>query len=336
MLLVTVAGALVWVWFDRKRRFDPLVLDAVRTVVRYTLGITMLSYGMSKMLHQQMPAPMLHQLVTPYSEFSPMGLLWRFMGYSATYSFFAGFCEFAGGLLLLFRRTTTLGALIVSAVMFHVALMNFCFDVPVKLYSTHLFLFAVFLAAPDLGRLADLLIWHRPVAPIPFARNWPKAWMRPGALALKVLLLGWLAWQIPISRTLEWSKTPLAPELHGIYEVRDFHNLRIVDTAVAQPDVRWRRLMISAQGAQVEFTNDKRNFFRIASPPGEPRLVFTTFDTPPKTIEFTLERPQPGQLIVTGGPWNGRDIVVTLARVDDKFPLLTRGFHWISEYPYNR
>jgi hypothetical protein len=36
------------------------------------------------------------------------------------------------------------------------------------------------------------------------------------------------------------------------------------------------------------------------------------------------------------GQWKGRDIVVTLTRVDDKFPLLTRGFHWINEYPHNR
>jgi hypothetical protein len=43
--------------------------------------------------------------------------------------------------------------------------LNFCYDVPVKLYSSHLLPMAVFLGTPDLRRLLNLMVWNRPTAP---------------------------------------------------------------------------------------------------------------------------------------------------------------------------
>jgi hypothetical protein len=64
-----------------------------------------------------------------------MGLLWTFMGASAAYTIFTGLGELVGGLLLTTRRTALAGALVSAAVMTHVAVLNFCYDVPVKLFS---------------------------------------------------------------------------------------------------------------------------------------------------------------------------------------------------------
>jgi hypothetical protein len=43
-----------------------------------------------------------------------MGILWTFMAASTGYTIFAGLAEAVAGLLLLFRRTSTLGALLRS------------------------------------------------------------------------------------------------------------------------------------------------------------------------------------------------------------------------------
>ena len=56
------------------------------------------------------------------------------MGYSRPYAIFCGLVETVGGLLLFWQRTTTLGALIVAASMANVAMLNFSYDVPVKLF----------------------------------------------------------------------------------------------------------------------------------------------------------------------------------------------------------
>jgi uncharacterized membrane protein YphA (DoxX/SURF4 family) len=333
---LALGGALAWVWFDRQRRHDPLVREATRTVVRYALALAMLSYGVGKMLHEQMPAPTLNQLTTRYGDFSPMGLLWRFMGYSAAYSFFAGCCEFAGGLLLLFRRTTTLGALLTGAVMFHVVLMNFCFDVPVKLYSTHLLLAAVFLLAPELRRLADVFLWHRAVPAVAFTRAWPRRWIRPAAIAVKVLFLGYIFYVMPYARFQGWLNKPPRPELYGLYETREFISDGTVIPDSGEPNERWRRFIFTEYGANVELMNGRRVFYTYTSSLKDRELKLTWRGDQPVKVELAVERPT-ADMLKLSGPWYGHTVAVELKRVNEtEFPLLNRGFNWINEYPYHR
>ena len=131
----------------------------------YTLVATLFSYGFSKIFPLQFPYPALGRLTETFGDFSPMGVLWSFMGAWPAYMMFAGSAEVLGGLLLAFRCTTTLGALVTAGTMLNVVALNFCYDVPVKLYSSNLLLMAVFLAAPDVPALARLLILRQPAEP---------------------------------------------------------------------------------------------------------------------------------------------------------------------------
>ena len=67
-----------------------------------------------------------------------MGLLWTFMGASAPYQMLAGLAEVTCGMLLFWRRSRLLGALLAIGVMGNVVALNYCYDVPVKLFSTEL------------------------------------------------------------------------------------------------------------------------------------------------------------------------------------------------------
>lgn len=70
------------------------------------------------------------------------------MGYSRTYTIFAGAGEVIGGVLLFFRRTTTLGALILCGVLANVVALNFSYGIPVKIFSSLLLLLAYFWSLP--------------------------------------------------------------------------------------------------------------------------------------------------------------------------------------------
>ena len=53
-------------------------------------------------------------------------------------------------------------------------------------------------------------------------------------------------------------------------------------------------------------------------------------------MTLTFKQPEPGLLILEGR-FDGADVSARLRRQDDAPPLLiSRGFHWINEYPYNR
>ena len=94
-----------------------------------------------------------------------MGLVWTFMAASPAYTFFSGIAEVMGGVLLLFRRTTLLGGLVSIGVMLNVVMLNFCYDVPVKLFSFHLMFMGVVLIVPDAKRLFGLLVLNRATEP---------------------------------------------------------------------------------------------------------------------------------------------------------------------------
>jgi len=108
LVLATVV-MVAWSILDRRRGDYRATYGGLRIYVRYTLAATMLSYGMVKILKAQFPFPGPDELLQSYGESSPMRLLWNFMGYSTSYTAFAGASEALGGLLLFSRRTTTLG-----------------------------------------------------------------------------------------------------------------------------------------------------------------------------------------------------------------------------------
>jgi hypothetical protein len=337
-LVLALASGLVWVWFDRKRRADRVIYEGLRVMVRYFLGLTMLFYGVAKISLGQFPAPGVDRLTQSYGESSPMGLLWTFMGYSPAYNLFTGLIESTGGILLFFRRTTTLGALMVTAAMANVVMLNFCFDVPVKLFSTNLLFFALFLLASDFRRLAGAFVLNRPTEAFPLTRNWPKRWMRPVAIGLKVVILGLLAalimsmWSQPAQYRAKMPRLEIA----GFYEVETFSRDGEVIPPVLTDGTRWRIMSFRGGGVRVENMDKTSQYFRAKKDSAKDALTLET--TGSKTNSFVLQyaRPTPEQLRMEG-EMDGHALVLQLRRIDEKKFLLTnRGFHWINEYPFNR
>jgi hypothetical protein len=222
-VVVAVAATAVWSALDRRRPNYRALGAWVRVLVRYNLAFTLFGYGFAKIVPLQFQRLFLFKMMEPYGDFSPMGALWSFMSASLPYVIYSGCAEVLGGMLLLFRRTATLGALVAFAVMLNVAVLNYCYDVPVKLYSTNLVLMAVFLLIPDLRRLADIFVWNRAVPsadihPIRFERRKQRiaqtvCWIAVVGFYLANNCIG--AWQ-GYQRTYAH---PIRPPHYGLYEV---------------------------------------------------------------------------------------------------------------------
>src|SRR5579863_9950866 len=100
--------------------------------------------------------------------------------------------EIAGGLLLLFPRTVTLGSLVSLADMTFVFTLNMTYDVPVKLLSFHLILLSLFLLAPRLQSLASFFLLDRATEPTPRTRLFRSLRANRIALAVQVVFALWL------------------------------------------------------------------------------------------------------------------------------------------------
>ena len=164
LILALVAG-LAWSLLDRHRTSYIRLHGWLKVLARYTLAFTLLSYAFLKILPIQFPYLQTSLLITSYGQSSPMGLLWRFMGFSPAYTAFAGFSELLPAIFLFFRRTALLGSLLAFVVMLNVVMLNFCYDVPVKLYSLNLLALTVFLIAPEARRLSRIFLLNAPTQP---------------------------------------------------------------------------------------------------------------------------------------------------------------------------
>jgi uncharacterized membrane protein YphA (DoxX/SURF4 family) len=343
-LVLAAVAAIVWSVVDRRRTQYARAHDFLRIYVRYSLAMTMLSYGFAKVFKMQFPFPSAERLMQPFGDSSPMGLLWTFMGYSTGYNLFTGGAEVLGGLLLLFRRTTTLGALVVIGVMSNVVALNFFYDVPVKLYSSHLLLMGVFLLSPDLRRLANVLVLNRPTEAVVLRTPFQRPWLERGSRAVKVLFAGWIIYSVGSGNwegRSQYGDAAPRHALYGVYEVESFTRNGEVLPLLAGDATAWRNMMVGTRGRlAIRFMNGTSKRFRMKDDAEKKTLSLSATSYPgeqdTETAELTWSQPDPEHLTVEGS-FRNATIHVRLKKLDEsKFLLVNRGFNWIQEYPFNR
>jgi multidrug transporter EmrE-like cation transporter len=213
MLILAVAGGILWTILDRRTPHYTRLHGWLRVLARYALSFALFSYAIHKIIPTQFSHLQSRQLTESYGQSSPMALLWNFMGFSTAYTIFGGCAELLPAVLLLFRRTALLGSIVAAAVMLNIVMLNFCYDVPVKLYSLNLFLLAVFLALPESKKLLNIFVLNRSTAPSNLQQpSFKKRWVKRTALVLKIVVLAIFLSQsihsaIVFRRTLS-SRTP--------------------------------------------------------------------------------------------------------------------------------
>lgn len=338
--VLALAAAGIWTVLDRHRPNYRRLHEGLRIYVRFALAAAMITYGAVKIFKSQFTGPTLDRLLEPFGEASPMGLLWTFMAASESYNLFTGLGEMLGGLLLVARRTTLLGALVCIGVMSNVVMLNFSYDVPVKLYSSHLLAMAVFLALPDLRRLVDFFVLDRRVEPAGVRPLFQRKGWHHGSLVLRTVFIAGFAglslfgaWQATKTRG---SRAPKGP-FYGVWNVEELE----VDGQVRPPLItdgeRWRRVVFDRpKTLAVLLMSDSRESFAMDLDTAGKTMSLSKRDDPAWKATFSYEQPAPGNLRLAGTV-DGRKVRARLRRADKSgFLLLDRGFHWINEYPFNR
>src|ERR1700690_3749582 len=192
LFVFCTVATVVWSTLDRRREDYVTLYKWFRLFMRFALASQMIGYGIDKVVPLQMPFPYLARLLEPFGNFSPMGVLWASVGAAPAYETFAGCAEVLAGVLLVFPRTTMLGALIAMADMTHVFMLNMTYDVPVKLFSFNLLLMALFLLAPECQRLADFFFRNRAAAPAAQPALFKRGRPNRIAFAVQVVLGLWM------------------------------------------------------------------------------------------------------------------------------------------------
>jgi hypothetical protein len=324
VVILATLGTLVWSW-RTKRRSHPRLAAGVTVAARYFLAIVMIGYGVAKLLPGQFPPPWVGRYDGAIGDMSPMGLLWTFMGHSQPYTKLAGGAEVLGALLLLSRRLYVIGALVIAIVMTNVVALNFCYDVPVKLFSSELLIVSIALVLPQARRIIAVLIGRAaPEVPPRVRGSIAAERIRRVAKAAVIGLVVVHAYDHAMM-IRNFNRRPVSP-LEGVWRVDSLVVDGIERPALFTDNTRWRKLIFSRTLMQIRYGTDRR----LVRP--------VDIDTKAQTITFIeggqrtwhYTRPDAEHLVLER---IGMRAALTL---EPPPPLTTRGFHWVNESPYNR
>ncbi len=334
---LTIIVFAIWSTLDRKRPSYNKLFYWFLVFIRVILVATMLLYGFVKIFKIQFQSASLTHLLDPLSDFTPMGLAWTYMGFSKGFNVFVGSLEVLGGLLLIPRRTQTLGSFIIIGVMTQVAVMNFCYDIPVKLFSIHLVLMALvifmtdhrFLSVFFKNKAVEAYQYYHPVK----GRKYHRVifWIKSIGLFILVSFISFNFYTTERNR----GENRIKPALYGIWEARSFIKNGDTLPPLTTDNYRWRYLIVDVKKeATVKTMDDIKYPKTFIVDTTSQKVRIHEMDSESEDNNFTYSNPDSETLQIDGviAP---DTLHIIFSKVDHKkFKLNARGFHWINERPY--
>ena len=132
--------------------------EIIHTTITFFLAFFLLKYGADKIFKHQFYDAEPNTLFTPVGHLSKDILFWTSMGSSYSYNLFMGIIEIIPAFLLLWKRTRMLGAIISVGVLGNILVLNYSFDITVKLLSSLLFLSSIYILSKYFNLLWSVLI----------------------------------------------------------------------------------------------------------------------------------------------------------------------------------
>lgn len=343
-LILSFAGAIIWTIVHRKRETSYNTLGYfLRTMVRYYVSIVALTYGIIKLFALQMIPPNLSQLATPLGDYLPMRFSWMFFGYSTPYQIFSGAIETLTGLLLLNRKSVTLGALLALATFTNVFMLNLSYDIPVKLYSMQVMIYSLFLVLGDWRRLSNFFLLNRAVpATALYDIELTKRWQRIGRWILKLaFIIVFII--IPFIESRDRYRNGLkqvasGPITTGIYNIKVFAKNGDTVAVATNEDEEWKDFIFDVNGMGSINTTDslfrqryRRGYFMYQPDTAKQVIDFRKFPMDSVPLFSLHYKIIDDNRLHLWGPVRNDTLYFELEKSKRHFQLTENQFHWISE-----
>jgi hypothetical protein len=356
VIVIALIGTLVWGRSKYKEIDYNKLYYWLRMIVRYRLAIGIIGYGFIKFFPLQAPFPSISNLNTAYGDFTDWKIFSMSLGIVPNYESFLGGVEIVAGLLLFFRKTATIGALIILIFTGNVFISNLAYEGGEYVYAVYLISLAIFVLSFDAVRIYNLVSLERPTQPAKFK---PVHTGKQQTILLVckslvifffVFLYGFKTYSGLHHDPYQFPRTPGLAKAAGIYNVSKFKiNNKDLPYSATDP-IRWkdvvfekwatlslrsnRPVLIDSANYEQVFTNDKDRDYELAGSAGRHYYSYTV-DTAKKVLSLenknshykgekltlTYTRPDSATIILSGLDQHRDSIYVVLNKVDKKYPL---------------
>ena len=320
VLAVLLAATLPFFRFWRAHQSR--IFAVTMLVLAGYLSLIMLRYGFDKLFKAQFYLPEPNTLYTPLGLLDKDILYWSTMGTSRSYNVFMGLLELVPAVLLLFRKTRILGAAVLAGVLLNVVVVNFSFDISVKLYSLFLLLISLLLLLPAAGALWNFFVLGLP-AKLPVAESvFPPA-RRKGSVLLKTGVIALLLTEVlfPYFKNGAYNDDVVArPYLHGAYEVVEVRNAPERGSHGAP-----KRLFIHRSSYLIlQYADEEMEDFHLKIDRANNQFLLTNYEGDSVSVHYEYSSITQMLVLYFAGGWT----IYSKALPWQDLPLLKPLFHW--------
>ncbi len=357
IFLIALAGTVVWAWLDRGRREYNKLYYWLRVILRYRLAAGVIGYGFIKLFPMQAPYPSLSNLNTNYGDFTAWKIFSMTLGIVPGYESFLGLVEILAGLLLFYRKTTTIGAFLVVVYTGNVFLSNLAYEGGEHVYSLYLITIAIFLLAYDVPRLYTLFGEGKQTIPNLFRPSFSNGWFikfRPvlkwGFFGFFILFYGYKTWRGFHTDPYQYPASEGIDRISGLYNVTEFRlNDKIIPYS-AVDSVRWkdvvferwatlsirsnRPVILDSTNTEIIAKNDKDRQYEFAGSGGRHYFSYSANRArnllslenrnkyyPNEKFRLHFSRPTRNRVILSGRNEKNDSIYVVLDKIEKKYLL---------------
>lgn len=340
ILVTSIFATIIWSLVDKKATNYKKLYYWLTVAIRFYIGLMLINYGVWKLIKLQFGYPSMQVLTQTFGESSPMRLAWTFLGFSKGYNIFMGLAEVAA-IFLLFRRTLSFGLIITLATTANVMAVNYFYDVPVKITSTHLVLMTIFLFAYNFKELCNFFFFKKTLKLSIIPKPNFKKTAKKIFLAIKIILIA-CSLGLGIYGAKQAQNNRLAGvndiRIKGLYEVENFVvNKDTIETKSENGIIKWKYLMLkSKKYAMVRHFDGKRKWYKIQLDSIQDKFTLEDYRDSLKT--FHLDLKEKDSSIYLNGIFEKDTIAIKLKKYIDfkkRFMLTNTGFNWINEFPNN-
>lgn len=263
-LLIGIVGGVIWTLFDRKSKSYNILYYWLRVVVRYRAGIGIIGFGFTKLFPTQMPYPSLGLLNSNFGDYTAQKIYWLSVGIVPWYQVFGGIVEIAAGTMLLFRRTTTFGAILLVGALGDITFVNYAYDGGVHVYAFYFVFLGLFLLAEDIPKLYSLLILERYTVPFHVYPDFRKPWLKYTRIGLKTLTFVIFFVILTYTEVINFKYDPYKqPSTAGLKQLRG--NYHVTEFKINGQDIPYNPLD-STRWQEATFENWTTLTFKVNRP----------------------------------------------------------------------
>jgi hypothetical protein len=323
---VPLVVALIWLLLDRKRKHEVLIHEVGRLMARYSIAAILAMYGFEKTFGAQGSSTYItnSRLLQPFGDQTRQFTVFTWLGHSIIYENFAALVELSPLMLIPFRRTATIGAMLALAACVNVFIVNTGhWNNGLSLTPIGMIALPIVLLIPYGKRFTQFFL-GKPAEPMVLGYLTPPGWWWRVAAVTKAVVV---PWGFVAANHFYFAAGPHAwmSTLGGLYRVESFERNGRTEFLGAEYPNRWREVAIGRYGGDVTIATVDGTmmnlYVQITPDPNDKTMGSGGADWARRTSERT------GELPISGVDLGG------LER-EKKFDFTRKGsLRWVHEKP---